>query len=316
MKITFVASFVATALSVSMALAQQQQQPATQAPASPPDLGLKVEVEPAAMAIVKAMADKLAAAKSMSFTALTTFESPDRTGLPLAYTTPVASHHAAPRQAQGDHAGRRAAHGVLLRRQDGAGLRAVDQAAGLGRRAQHDRCHAARGLPAGGDLLSLHRPRRQRSDEGDCREPARRLRRRQVDGGGRRSAPTSSSWSASSPTSSSGSAATTSCRAWRSRSSSRIRRATATPCSSRTGRSIRRWQAMPSPSQPLPARSAYRSRRRARRKRASEISGEHDEQEAASSRCNRHRNAARAGRRLVPCRRLERRRRSLVVVGA
>ena len=39
------------------------------------------------MAIVKAMADKLAAAKSMSFTALTTFESPDRTGLPLAYTS-------------------------------------------------------------------------------------------------------------------------------------------------------------------------------------------------------------------------------------
>ena len=46
------------------------------------------------------------------------------------------------------------------------------------------------------------------------------------------------------------------------------------------------------------------------------FSGEHDEQEAASSRCNRHRNAARARRRLVPCRRLERRRRSLVVVGA
>ena len=38
MKVTFVAGFIATALSVSMALAQQQQQPATQAPASPPDL--------------------------------------------------------------------------------------------------------------------------------------------------------------------------------------------------------------------------------------------------------------------------------------
>ena len=45
------------------------QQPATsQAPTSPPNLGLKVEIEPAAMAIVKAMADKLAAANSMSFT--------------------------------------------------------------------------------------------------------------------------------------------------------------------------------------------------------------------------------------------------------
>jgi hypothetical protein len=85
MKITFFASLAVTAMSMSMALAQQQ--PTTQAPASPPDLGLKVEVDPAAMAIVKAMADKLAAAKSMSFTAFTIYESPDRTGLPLAYTT-------------------------------------------------------------------------------------------------------------------------------------------------------------------------------------------------------------------------------------
>lgn len=88
MKIAFIASLAVTALSISTALAQQpQQQPAAQAPASPPDLGLKVEMEPAAMAIVKAMADKLAAAKSMSFNAVTIYESPDRTGLPLAYTT-------------------------------------------------------------------------------------------------------------------------------------------------------------------------------------------------------------------------------------
>src|SRR5215475_7154703 len=91
MKITFIASLAVTALSMSMALAQQPQQPAAQAPVSPPvpppDLGLKVEVDPAAMAIVKAMSEKLAAAKSMSFTALTIYESPDRTGLPLAYTT-------------------------------------------------------------------------------------------------------------------------------------------------------------------------------------------------------------------------------------
>jgi len=84
MKIAFLASVAVTALSMSMALAQQ---PATQAPASPPDLGLKVEMEPAALALVKAMSDRLAAAKSMSFTAFTIFESPDRTGLPLAYTT-------------------------------------------------------------------------------------------------------------------------------------------------------------------------------------------------------------------------------------
>lgn len=91
MKIVFIASLAVTALSMSIAVAQQPQQPAAQTPASPPasppDLGLKVEVDPAAMAIVKAMADKLAAARSMSFNALTIYESPDRTGLPLAYTT-------------------------------------------------------------------------------------------------------------------------------------------------------------------------------------------------------------------------------------
>src|SRR5262245_52056582 len=83
MKIVFVAG-LALSMALQPALAQQ---PAAQAPASPPDLGLKVEKEPAAMAIVKAMADKLAAAKSMSFTALTFYESPDRTGLPIVYST-------------------------------------------------------------------------------------------------------------------------------------------------------------------------------------------------------------------------------------
>jgi hypothetical protein len=73
----------------SLASVQAQQQPAASAPlpAPPPDLGVKVEIEPAAMALVKAMCDRLAAAKTMSFTAVTTYESPDRTGEPLAYTT-------------------------------------------------------------------------------------------------------------------------------------------------------------------------------------------------------------------------------------
>jgi hypothetical protein len=84
MKIALVASL---ALSMVLQPALAQQATTSQAPASPPNLGLKVEIEPAAMAIVKAMADKLAAAKSMSFTAFAIYESPDRTGLPLAYTT-------------------------------------------------------------------------------------------------------------------------------------------------------------------------------------------------------------------------------------
>ena len=51
------------------------------------ELGLKVEIQPEALALVKAMSDRLAAAKTMSFTALTSYESPDRTGEPLIYTT-------------------------------------------------------------------------------------------------------------------------------------------------------------------------------------------------------------------------------------
>ena len=86
MKRMLVASLAAVALSMTLHPASAQQ-PAAQAPAAAPDLGLKVEVEPAAMAVVKAMTDKLAAAKSMSFTALTFYESPDRTGLPLAYAS-------------------------------------------------------------------------------------------------------------------------------------------------------------------------------------------------------------------------------------
>jgi hypothetical protein len=89
MKRLIVAVLVAAA-SFSAAQAQQQPQqqpPAAPAAAAPPDLGLKVEIEPAALALVKAMCDKLTAAKTMSFTAVVTYESPDRTGEPLAYMT-------------------------------------------------------------------------------------------------------------------------------------------------------------------------------------------------------------------------------------
>jgi hypothetical protein len=78
----------------SVANAQAQQQPAAPAaPAAPGpapaarDLGLRVEIEPAALALIKAMSERLAAAKTMSFTALATYESLARTGEPLAYTT-------------------------------------------------------------------------------------------------------------------------------------------------------------------------------------------------------------------------------------
>ena len=45
------------------------------------------QLEPKAIDILKAMSARLAAAHTMTFTALTTYESPARTGQPLAYTT-------------------------------------------------------------------------------------------------------------------------------------------------------------------------------------------------------------------------------------
>jgi len=63
--------------------------PPTAPPPKPPqlDLGLKFGLEPKAVAILKAASDRLAAAKTLSFTAVATYESPARTGQPLAYTS-------------------------------------------------------------------------------------------------------------------------------------------------------------------------------------------------------------------------------------
>lgn len=74
-------------MAAGLAGAQAQQPPAASTPPTAPALAARVEVEPAAVALVKAMSDRLAAAKTMSFTAIATYESPDRTGEPLAYTT-------------------------------------------------------------------------------------------------------------------------------------------------------------------------------------------------------------------------------------
>ena len=48
---------------------------------------VKLGLEPKAIEILKAACDKLAAAHTMSFTAVVTYESPSRLGTPLAYTT-------------------------------------------------------------------------------------------------------------------------------------------------------------------------------------------------------------------------------------
>lgn len=47
----------------------------------------KFELDPKAIDVLKAMCGRLAAARAMSFTAVVTYESPSRLGVPLAYTT-------------------------------------------------------------------------------------------------------------------------------------------------------------------------------------------------------------------------------------
>jgi hypothetical protein len=83
-------------LSAFMTVAANAQEPQSapsqtskQAKASSKNAAPAVEVslEPKALAILKAACDRLAAAHSMQFTALVTYENPSRLGPPLAYTT-------------------------------------------------------------------------------------------------------------------------------------------------------------------------------------------------------------------------------------
>ena len=84
------------ALGTGLAASAAAQQPAlpaasapsaaaSPAPASPPAVGLPLEAK--AIDILKASSGRLAAARTMSFTAVASFESPSRLGPPLAYTT-------------------------------------------------------------------------------------------------------------------------------------------------------------------------------------------------------------------------------------
>ena len=83
-RFTLVTLAVAWAILPLAALAQSTPQPA---PPAALDLGLRVGLEPKAITLLKDMSAKLAAAKTLRFTATVTYESPARTGLALAYTT-------------------------------------------------------------------------------------------------------------------------------------------------------------------------------------------------------------------------------------
>lgn len=82
-----VATAVVLALCLGSAHAQQAAKPPTRAPAKKAVSPYKPVVDPRAMAIIKAMSEKLAAARTMSFTATVGYEYPSKLGPPLVYTT-------------------------------------------------------------------------------------------------------------------------------------------------------------------------------------------------------------------------------------
>jgi hypothetical protein len=83
------------ALGVALA-AIGNAQPSQQAPQAPtpeagarqgPEARVEPSLEPKAIDLLKAMSARLASARTMTFTAISTYESPTHIGPPLAYTT-------------------------------------------------------------------------------------------------------------------------------------------------------------------------------------------------------------------------------------
>ncbi|MEY2896948.1 MAG: hypothetical protein RL669_1217 [Pseudomonadota bacterium] len=73
--------------SASLACAATTTKPPAAKPAAPAAPVYKMEVEPRAMDLLKAMSTRLAAAQSLSFTAVVGYEFPSRLGPPIVYTT-------------------------------------------------------------------------------------------------------------------------------------------------------------------------------------------------------------------------------------
>jgi len=81
---------VLVALGMGLAASAAAQQPAPSAAASPASAAppaVDLPREPKALDILKASSSRLAAARTMSFTAVASYESPSRLGPPLLYTT-------------------------------------------------------------------------------------------------------------------------------------------------------------------------------------------------------------------------------------
>ncbi len=88
-RLTSTAALLAGALALG-STAQAQPAPAQTPPAAAPQaqhLSPRMGLEPRAMALLGGMCDRLRAAEALSFTAIATYESPARTGHPLAYAS-------------------------------------------------------------------------------------------------------------------------------------------------------------------------------------------------------------------------------------
>lgn len=74
-------------LAASSGAANAAEPAPDQAPAAKAERAAAAAIDPRAIDLLKAMSARLAAARALSFTALTTYESPSTLGAPLAYTT-------------------------------------------------------------------------------------------------------------------------------------------------------------------------------------------------------------------------------------
>lgn len=85
----FIVTFWVALVLAQAALGQTTTPPAADRPPAPPPtvvfLPDKPELEPKAVELLQAMSARLAAARTLSFTSVATYESPARTGQPLAY---------------------------------------------------------------------------------------------------------------------------------------------------------------------------------------------------------------------------------------
>ena len=99
----------------------------------------KQVIEPKAIEILKAASDRLAAAKSMTFTAVVSYESSSRYGPPLIFTTKSDVALLRPNKLRVVTFGDGPGLGALLQRQDDDGVRTSGEPRGGRQCAAHDR---------------------------------------------------------------------------------------------------------------------------------------------------------------------------------